>query len=37
LYRTVERPVMRWRDRQVPTLFPPRRRGAQAQASGSTA
>ncbi|HEV8688951.1 MAG TPA: acyltransferase [Ideonella sp.] len=37
LYRLVERPVMRWRDRQVPTLFPPRAAAAQAQASGSTA
>jgi peptidoglycan/LPS O-acetylase OafA/YrhL len=38
LYRLVEKPVMRWRDRQVPTLFPAARGGAaQAQASGSTA
>ena len=36
LYRAVERPVMRWRDRQVPTLFPQPALGAQCQAKGST-
>lgn len=36
LYRLVEKPVMRWRDRVVPTLFPaPARREAPAVSSGS--
>jgi len=35
LYRAIERPVMRWRDRQVPTLFPRPALGAQCQAKGS--
>jgi peptidoglycan/LPS O-acetylase OafA/YrhL len=36
LYRLVEKPVMRWRDRVVPTLFPSRRSpDARMQASES--
>lgn len=35
LYRLVEKPVMRWRDRQVPTLFPRAADRSAAQAAGA--